>query len=242
MNEDHIFASPRDRIARFRFDANVADVFENMINRSVPGYALILDLIGMVTGKYGIAGTRCYDLGCSLGASTLMIRRHLPAGCHVIGIDNSKAMVDRCRANITRDHSIATVEIREESLLDTRIENASLVVLNFTLQFVSPDLRSTVLDNIWAGLNPGGALLLSEKVCFTDPNEQSAMTELHEAFKRDHGYSDLEIAQKRIALENVLVPSTMGTHLDELKRAGFSHPYLLARCLNFCSFIAVKGS
>lgn len=240
MNKDTVYAEPKDDVEDFRFDAQVADVFENMISRSVPGYALILDLIGLATEKYALANTNCYDLGCSLGASTLMIRRNAPSGCHVIGVDNSAAMVERCRATMARDNSGASIEIREESLQDTTIENASVVVLNFTLQFVPAEERARVLKTIGDGMVKGGVLVLAEKLSFEDPLEQAAMTELHLDFKRYHGYSDLEIAQKRAALENVLVPDTIETHFERLLMAGFSEAQLVQRCLNFGALLAVK--
>jgi tRNA (cmo5U34)-methyltransferase len=239
-NRDTVYVEPNDNVEAFRFDARVADVFENMIVRSVPGYALILDLIGLLTEKHAVSDSNCYDLGCSLGASTLMIRRNAPTSCHVVGVDNSAAMVERCRANMARDHSGASVEIREESLQDTTIENASVVVLNFTLQFVPVEQRSLVLKRIADGMVEGGVLVLAEKFSFDDPMEQAAMTELHLDFKRYHGYSDLEIAQKRAALENVLVPDTIETHFERLLLAGFSEAQLVQRCLNFGAVLAVK--
>lgn len=240
MKKDTVYAKAQDSISAFEFNEAVADVFQNMISRSVPGYAMVLELIGLTTQRYAVPGTRCYDLGCSLGESTLMIRRHLPANCHVIGVDNSAAMVERCRNNMARDHSEASVEIIEASLQTTPIENASIVVLNFTLQFIPPDERLALLDRIAAGMVPGGALLLAEKVCFEDPAEQSAMTDLHHEFKRYHGYSDLEISQKRAALENVLIPETESANLSRLRDAGFADAWLLARSINFSTFLAIK--
>ncbi|MCB1692386.1 MAG: carboxy-S-adenosyl-L-methionine synthase CmoA [Pseudomonadales bacterium] len=239
MKKDTVYAAPR-RIEAFEFDERVADVFENMIRRSVPGYALVLELLGVITEQYGRPRTNCYDLGCSLGASTLVMRRHLPASCRVIGVDNSPAMADRCRANVARDHSAADVEIRCEAMQDTTIDNASVVAMNFTLQFIPPAERYDMLARIARGMVPGGALVLSEKVCFDDNETQHAMTDLHHRFKRHQGYSDLEIAQKRAALENVLVPETAAAHIDRLHAAGFSEVHEIERCLSFSSFLAIR--
>lgn len=240
MKKDKVYAEPLDHIDGFRFDAGVADVFENMINRSVPGYPLILDLIGVLTEKFAIANTNCYDLGCSLGAATLKIRQHLPQSCRLLGVDTSPDMVERCRANMGRDHSQAEVEIVEQAIQETKIENASIVVINFTLQFIPDDERQAILDTIAHGMVKGGILILSEKICFDDERQQNSMTELHHEFKKYQGYSDLEIAQKRASLENVLVPNTAGQHLERLNRAGFSDAQMYLRCLNFASFIAKK--
>ena len=227
-------------IEAFRFDQSVADVFQDMIERSVPGYGVVLQLIGVLAEKYGQQDTRAYDLGCSLGASTLQLRRHLPDGCHVIGVDNSEAMVSRCIANLSRDHSAATYEILLEDLRETNIQNASIVILNFTLQFVPDEQRENILAHIFEGLNSGGIILLAEKVKFEDCSEQALMTTLHHDFKKQHGYSDLEISQKRAALENVLIPNTEEQHRQRLRDAGFSVVEQCMRCLNFSTFLGIK--
>jgi tRNA (cmo5U34)-methyltransferase len=227
-------------IEAFRFDQSVADVFQDMIERSVPGYGLVLQLIGVLAEKYGQSGTRAYDLGCSLGASTLQLRRHLPDGCHVVGVDNSEAMVSRCTANLSRDHSAATYEILLEDLRETNIENASIVILNFTLQFVPDEEREKILVRICEGLNKGGILLLAEKVKFEDSSEQALMTTLHHDFKKQHGYSDLEVSQKRAALENVLIPNTEEQHRQRMQGAGFTKVEQCVRCLNFSTFLGIK--
>jgi tRNA (cmo5U34)-methyltransferase len=238
--KDTVYAKPQASIQAFAFDGQVADVFENMINRSVPGYALLLDLIGQLTEKYAQPDSNCYDLGCSLGASTLKIRQHLPASCHVIGVDNSAAMVARCRTNMARDHSQASVEIRQETMQQTSITNASVVVLNFTLQFIPDEQRAVMLAKLATNMRPGGALILSEKIRFEDASTQANMTELHHDFKKYHGYSDLEIAQKRAALENVLIPNTEQQHLQRLTEAGFQSAQVYLRCFNFAAFLAIK--
>jgi tRNA (cmo5U34)-methyltransferase len=237
---DTVYSQQQDNIDGFQFNARVADVFENMIERSVPGYGLLLDMIAVLTEKYAQPGTNCYDLGCSLGASTLRIRQNLPQDCTVVGIDNSAAMVDRCKQNMERDHSQAAVDIRLENLQETVIENASVVVMNFTLQFVPDEDRAAILKQIVGGLNKGGILILSEKVSFVDAPRQNLMNELHHEFKRHQGYSDLEIAQKRTSLENVLVSNTMKEHIDRLEQAGFTTVELCVRCLNFVAFLAIK--
>lgn len=240
MNEDKVYAKPMTTVEAFRFDASVADVFQDMIERSVPGYGLVLDLIGVIAERYGTSGSRVYDLGCSLGASTLQLRRHVPADCVVVGIDNSPAMIERCQANLSRDHCAAAYELVEQDLRETTIENASIVVLNFTLQFVPAMQRLDILKRIYEGLRPGGVLLLAEKTVSPDPDRQQLLTELHHQFKKLHGYSDLEVAQKRAALENVLVPDSEKENEDRMREAGFDQVALCVRCLNFSTFLGIK--
>ena len=238
--EDRVYAKPVEEPGAFEFNAQVADVFENMIERSVPGYPLILDIIGISTEHFAQPNTHCYDLGCSLGASTLQIRQHLPDSCQLIGIDNSLDMVERCKANVARDNSPAAIEIRHEDVRTTRIENASVVVMNFTLQFIPEADRERVLKNISDGLVEGGVFLLCEKVKFDDNDQQTLFENLHLSFKRLMGYSDLEIAQKRAALENVLIPNTIDELKERAVRAGFSRTELVVQCLNFVAILAIK--
>ena len=238
--EDKIYAKPIDQLEAFKFNAQVADVFQNMIERSIPGYHLILDIIGLTTEHFAQSNTHCYDLGCSLGASTLKMGQHLPMSCMAIGIDNSSDMVERCKANVARDQSQAKIEIRHEDLRTTIIENASVVVMNFTLQFIPEADRDNILKGIADGLVDGGVFLLCEKIKFGNDAQQALFEDLHLSFKRLMGYSDLEIAQKRAALENVLIPSTI-TELHECaSRAGFSRTELIIQCLNFVAILAIK--
>jgi tRNA (cmo5U34)-methyltransferase len=237
---DAVYAEAREQIAAFRFDAAVAEVFADMIARSVPGYALTLQMIAVAARQFAQPGTRCYDLGCSLGAATLAMRQNVPAGCRVIGIDNSAEMVERCRAIVATDTSPAPVEIRCEDVCEAELGDASLVTMNFTLQFVPPAGRDALLARIASGMRPGGCLILSEKLAFDDPEEQQLLHTLHHGFKQLQGYSALEVAQKRAAIENVLIPETLETHRRRLLAAGFRRVTVWLQCLNFLSLLAQK--
>lgn len=239
--KDKVYSKPIGHIEPFKFDDSVADVFDNMIKRSVPGYTLLLDVISVLTRKYAKPDTLCYDLGCSLGASTLQIRRHLPySSCRIIAIDMSEAMVKRCRSIVERDHSNTEVEVRQQNILDTQFNNASIITLNFTLQFIPDDQRFDLLNRIAQGLVEGGILILSEKIEVEPQRDQKLMTSLHEEFKKFNGYSDLEVAQKRTSLENVLVPNSIHTHFERLKSAGFNETLLCVQCFNFVTILAIK--
>jgi len=241
MSRDKVFATPREQIEKLKFDDRVASVFGDMISRSVPGYGMMLDMIGVITRETVKPDTRCYDLGCSLGAATLSMRHNLPDdSCRIIGIDNSEAMVSRCQSIIDQDDASAPVDIRCEDILDCEIKNASLVVMNLTLQFIEPAQREPLLEKIYNGLNPGGILVLSEKTNLPNEHEQNTLTDLYYGFKRQQGYSDMEIAQKRDALDNVLIPDTLGTHRTRLHQAGFSHVTPWFQCFNFMSILAHK--
>jgi tRNA (cmo5U34)-methyltransferase len=239
--KDSIYANPISGLAAFSFDDEVARVFPDMIKRSVPGYTTIIAMTGLLAGKYGAAGTRCYDLGCSLGASTLSMRQHLRGeDCAIVAVDNSPAMLERCRNIIETDSHDTPVEMICDDILEVAIENASVVVLNFTLQFIVPERRNELIQRISDGLQPGGILVLSEKVLFADPHLNELNIELHHQFKKANGYSDLEIAQKRTALENVLIPETLDAHRQRINEAGFSSCDVWFQCFNFASLVALK--
>jgi tRNA (cmo5U34)-methyltransferase len=239
--KDQIFASPLEEMVDFRFDEKVADVFPDMIQRSVPGYGSIIQLIGIVAQEFVKPDSLCYDLGCSLGAASLAMRRNiLVDGCRIVSVDNSEAMLDRFRDNLAKDEQQTPVELVCKDIRDVAIDNASMVVLNFTLQFVPVEDRLKLLSKIYQGMLPGGILVLSEKISFEDQNKQDLLTKLHHAFKRSQGYSDLEISQKRSALENVLIPETVPSHLNRLLEAGFEQRHVWFQSFNFISLIAIK--
>lgn len=239
--KDQIYAEPLSAIAGFAFDERVVQVFPDMIQRSVPGYSTIIAMTGVLAERYAQPHTRCYDLGCSLGASTLAMRAQLDGrDCEIVGIDNSPAMIERCHALIAADSHTTPVNLRLDDINSTPIENASVAVMNFTLQFVALERREALLTRIGSNMQPGGILVLSEKIRFDDAHLQELNTDLHHAFKRANGYSDLEIAQKRSALDNVLLPETIATHRERLQRAGFSSVDVWFQCFNFASLVAIK--
>lgn len=237
---DRLFASEREA-GEFRFDASVARVFPDMIRRSVPGYTTIIPMIEVITEQYARPGSHCYDLGCSLGASTLAMRHGIgDRDCALTGVDNSAAMIERCEHYIALDDHPLPVTFRCEDILDTYIDNASVTTLNFTLQFVAPERRGELLKRIADATQSGGVLILSEKIRFDSAEEQAVQTQLHHEFKRANGYSDLEISQKRSALEQVLIPETLAEHRQRLLGAGFSQVIVWYQCFNFVSMLAIK--
>jgi tRNA (cmo5U34)-methyltransferase len=245
MTEDRIYIDEKLGEEPFRFDDSVASVFPDMLRRSIPGYSTSLEAIGSLASRYVQAGTVCYDLGCSLGAATLAMRQGIRApDCRIIAIDNAPAMIERCREIMAADDATAgqrtPIEVRLGDIEDTSIENASMVVLNYTLQFLRPERRETLLRRVHGGLVPGGVLLLSEKVVDQDPRMEELLVELHHEHKRRNDYSALEISRKRAALENVLIPETVQAHRDRLARVGFANSAVWLRYFNFVSIVAIR--
>jgi len=238
---DQIYAAPISKIGDFTFDEQVAEVFPDMIERSVPGYSNIISAIGMLTSRFAKADTRLYDLGCSLGAATIAMRRHLSLpGCELVAVDNSAAMVERCRRHIQAFRGQAPVEVICADIRDINIDNASVVVLNFTLQFIPAEDRLALLKKIHRALVPGGIVIVSEKFSFDDPASQALLVDLHHDFKRANGYSELEISQKRSALEKVLIPDSIDQHKARFAEAGFGSAEVWYQCFNFGSMVAIR--
>ncbi|NOT84699.1 MAG: carboxy-S-adenosyl-L-methionine synthase CmoA [Methylococcaceae bacterium] len=239
--KDSLYASPLSAINRFQFDENVANVFPDMIQRSVPGYATIVHAIGLLAGRFAQPHSFCYDLGCSLGAATLSMRQHITAAqCQIVAVDSSAAMIKQLQILLLSDTNPLLVEVQCADIRDIEINHASVVVLNFTLQFIPLADRLVFLKKIYQGLLPGGILILSEKLCFDDPRQEVLQTEMHHAFKKAQGYSELEISQKRTALENVLIPETFLQHQQRLTAVGFSSAEVWFQYFNFASMIALK--
>ncbi|MGL5480539.1 MAG: carboxy-S-adenosyl-L-methionine synthase CmoA, partial [Aeromonas veronii] len=179
----------------------------------------------------------------SLGAATQAMRRHVSqSGCRITAVDLSHPMIERARAHLSGFKSEVPVELVEADICDIEIENASVVVLNFTLQFVEPEKRAALIQRIHDGLRPGGILILSEKFRFEDEPVNELLIDLHLDFKRANGYSELEISQKRTALENVRRTDSLPVHQTRLRDAGFVHQDLWFQCFNFGSMIAIKSS
>lgn len=240
--EDNLFEIPFVGVGDFRFDEKVSEVFPDMIRRSVPGYGHVIGLSGLIAKRYAIPNTVIYDLGCSLGATTVAIANEVTTpGCRIVAVDNSEAMLKRARAT-TNDRLVnpQPIEWLCEDITDMSFEACSIVVLNFTLQFIAIKKREDLLINIKNSLVPGGLVILAEKVLHEDTKSQQSLTDLHHDFKRANGYSELEIAGKRQAIENVLVPETPSAHTARLTRAGFSEITEFFHCINFKAWMAVK--
>lgn len=242
MPQDDLYADKQDAIEKFTFDEHVAAVFGDMINRSVPGYAATLKQIGTLAAHFVQDDSQCYDLGCSLGAATLAMAQHVTAsGVQVIGVDNAPAMLDRCREQLAAHELSVPVELICADICELQIERASMVVLNFTLQFVPVQQRQAFIENIFSGMISGGVLVISEKFKLADEAADEFMIDMHHAFKKDNGYSDLEISQKRSAIEDVLIPETINAHRQRLSAAGFHDVEQWFQCFNFMSMVARKA-
>ncbi len=239
--KDNIFSDPINKIVDFKFDDKVANVFEDMLHRSIPGYSTIISLIGMLTKVYSKPGRNYYDLGSSLGAAALSMHKNIfYPKCKVIAVDNSETMINRSKKIIGQSESSVPIEFICNNIENIEIQNAAVVVVNFTLQFIDPEKRDIILKSIYNGLNKGGILILSEKIYFEDKEINERQVSRYYDFKRLHGYSEMEISQKRTALENVLIPESTEMLTGRIKQAGFSNYDQWFQLFNFVSIVAEK--
>ncbi|MET1218642.1 MAG: carboxy-S-adenosyl-L-methionine synthase CmoA [Glaciecola sp.] len=239
-SSDKLFSQPIRDISDFTFDDNVASVFPDMITRSIPGYPLMIDNIGAIAARYAKPKTTIYDLGCATGIATLSIAKQIDPNCQVIGLDSSVAMVNQCKAYLNNYQHAAPINIELADITAYHYQPASMFVMNFTLQFLAPDQRQQMLETIYNALLPGGVLILSEKIRAEDPKSDDLLIDLHHQFKKHNGYSELEISQKRTALENVMLTDTLSTHFTRLRTAGFKRITPWFSCFNFMSLVAHK--
>lgn len=238
--EDKHFASPA-KAADFRFDGKVAAVFDDMVGRSVPHYAEIQRMTAEVAATYAVAGTRLYDLGCSTGTTLLAADPLVDPNVEFIGVDCAPEMLDRAREKFASIKTRREIRLERADLTgELPIEEASVVMLVLTLQFVRPLQREKVVKRILAGLRPGGCLLLVEKLTFDNPKINRDFIDHYYGYKRRLGYSELEISQKREALENVLIPYRFEENRDLLLDAGFTAVEEYFRWYNFSASVAVK--
>lgn len=238
---DAIFAKPVDRPTDFAFDARTAGVFDDMLGRSVPFYAEIQRMTTELAADFATPESSLYDLGCSTGTTLAALEPLVDSSVRFIGVDNSPEMLDKARTKLGLLPSGRRLDLVHTDLHELdHVENASVVILTLTLQFVRPLHRERLIRRICEGTNPQGCLILVEKLTESDTLFNRLFIDYYYDMKRRHGYSDLEISQKREALENVLIPYRLDENRALLLGAGYSKFQLFFRWYNFGGMIAVK--
>jgi tRNA (cmo5U34)-methyltransferase len=238
---DRVFADQAEAIADFKFSKEVATVFDDMLSRSVPFYAETQRMIGEMAGDFVKSGTNVYDFGCSTGTTMLALHERVPKDVKFIGVDNSEDMLVRCRDKLAAGGFDRPFELRTADLnAGATVENASLALMILTLQFIRPLQRERLMADIYRGLNDQGSFIVVEKVLGEDSLFNRLFIRYYYDMKRRNGYSEMEIAQKREALENVLIPYTLLENRELLLRTGFRYVDVFFKWYNFCGIVAVK--
>jgi tRNA (cmo5U34)-methyltransferase len=238
---DRVFADDSKALSDFRFTGEIATVFDDMVGRSVPFYSEIQRMVCEVAADFAVPGTRLYDLGCSTATTLVALDPVVKPGVEFVGVDNSAPMLAEARRKLDALGTSRKIELVCSDLHEGPvIENASVVCLVLTLQFVRPLYRERVIRRIASGLLDGGCLLLVEKVTSSNTTLNRLFIEYYYNMKRRNGYSDTEISRKREALENVLIPYRSEENQKLLLDSGFTHVEEMFRWYNFSTSIAIK--
>jgi tRNA (cmo5U34)-methyltransferase len=240
LAQDKVFAD-KSPPGDFSFNPQVAQVFDDMVSRSVPFYGEMQRMTAEIVCQFAQDGTNLYDLGCATGTTLALLDPLLSETIRFVGIDNAPSMLEQARAKLDlrgsrRSFSLVCADLHDRP----RIENASSVIMTLTLQFVRPLHRERIIREIFDGMTEKGGLIIFEKLVLPDSMLNRVFIELYYEMKRRNGYSNVEIAKKREALENVLVPYRVDENVTLLRDAGFRHVDEFFRWYNFCGLLAVK--
>ena|SRR3990172_586469 len=241
MEKDELYVEQNNQIADFEFGEKTAEVFDDMLERSIPLYRELQRMIGEIASEFASDGTNIYDLGCSTGITLQTLINAIDKDVKFVGVDYSQAMLDKCTEKLEKNGSLGKCELICNDLNNgVLIENASVVVLNLVLQFIRPLYREFLIRNIYKGLKENGCVILVEKVLGNDSMFNRTFIKFYYNMKKRDGYSEMEIAQKREALENVLIPYRLEENIGLLKNNNFTYIDVFYKWYNFCGIIAVK--
>ncbi len=242
MSKDTLYKNTQEA-TDFTFNAKVAEVFDDMLSRSVPCYAQVIKMVSTLLEKFTRQDDTIYDLGCSTGTTLLELSRRLNhLNLNFIGVDNSQPMIAKATLKAEMLSQRDTLRFITGDIAEIPLEPCGACILNYTLQFIRPMVRRTFLSRLHESLRPGGIIILSEKTISHAPNINRAYIDFYHDFKRSQGYSETEIAKKRESLENILIPFSITENVDLLQKAGFSHVEPFFQWFNFVSFLAIKDS
>jgi len=242
MSRDTLFQQDNSPSA-FAFTSEVAEVFDDMLDRSVPGYRSLIPMMGQLLVRLCPGGSRVYDLGCSTGTTCLELNRRLePLKLEFIGIDNSAPMLTKARIKAEMSCQQQNISFLKGDITEIELAPCSAIIVNYTLQFIKPDQRPAFLNKLYQALQPGGLIIISEKIIHPDPDIDRVWTEIYHQYKKNRGYSQTEIARKRKSLENVLIPLSLDDNLSLLEGTGFHQPAPFWQWFNFTAISAIKKS
>ncbi|ROI00490.1 carboxy-S-adenosyl-L-methionine synthase CmoA [Chryseobacterium daecheongense] len=242
FNSDQVFKEKLESLSDFEFNTKVAGVFDDMVSRSVPFYDELQRMTSELAGNHAQPGSYVYDLGCSTGTTMLLMDKTVPEGIDFIGIDDSEEMILKCREKLDNFKLNRNVELQVADLTKkVPVQNASVVTMVLVLQFIRPINRLSIVKKICDGMLKNGVFILIEKVLTEEKPFNREFIDYYYDFKRRNNYSELEISQKREALENVLIPYKTSENINMLHEAGFDEVEVFFRWYNFTGIIAKKS-
>jgi tRNA (cmo5U34)-methyltransferase len=244
MKRDRIFRGTAGQVKGFEFNDEVAEVFDDMIRRSVPFYLEQQAMIKEIGKKFWIPGTDVYDLGCATATTLINLCREIAEPASFIGYDSSLPMLERAKRKIKENGLEDRVKMRygdlNGDLSGLPLENASVVTMCWTLQFIRPLRRDSLVRWVYDGTVEGGAFVVTEKVHTSNTDMNRFFIDFYSDFKRRNGYSGQEILRKREALESVLIPYRIDENLEMIRRNGWEIVETFFQWYNFAGFLCVK--
>jgi len=237
MKKDKLYNKDVPKDHKFAFNSEVTDVFEDMVNRSVPGYEFLIENIGYIAKKFYQRNTNIYDLGSSLCACSLSVQDKIQnLNGNIYAVDSSPSMIDECKKNIDSKK----IKLINSDIASINIENCSVIILNLTLQFISKDRRTRLLKNFFDNLNKHGVIIITEKIIIDEIDNNKFSKNFHDFFKENKGYSKEEIDRKKIALENVMLLESEKRYEKRFNEIGCTNFFKWFQCYNFISWVLVK--
>ena len=237
IKKDNLYKSNFPKNHKFTFNGDVANVFGDMVNRSVPGYEFLIENIGVLSKKFYQPNTKIYDLGSSLCACSLSILEKVQnTDVQIYAVDSSKAMIDICKKSIDRKE----IKFINSDILDVEMNNSSIVILNLTLQFILVKKRTELLKKIFSQLNDNGIIIITEKIKLDKTSDDIFFKNFHDFFKENNGYTKEEIDRKKIALSETMIIESEQIHEERFKDIGCKKFYKWFQCYNFVSWVLIK--
>ena len=235
--KDNLYKKKFPQNHKFTFNNEVANVFEDMVNRSVPGYDFLVENIGVLSKKFYQPNTDIYDLGSSLCSCSLSILDKVEnLNGDIYAVDTSQAMIDICKENIKRKE----IKYINADLFDINVENSSIIILNLTLQFIDIKKRTDLLKKLYSQLIKSGMIIITEKITLDRNSDDIFFKNFHDFFKENNGYTKEEIDRKKIALEKTMIIESEEVHEKRFINVGCKNFYKWFQCYNFESWVLIK--
>lgn len=242
MNERLKDVRVTDGMDKWVFNEGVTSVFDDMLERSIPSYARMRELVTYVGADYvlsnGFEDLPVLDLGCSTGEQIDRFLSVLPND--IVGCDVSESMLQHSREKYQENEKvkILNVDISKQPL---PVKDCCLITSILTIQFTPIEYRQNIIRHIYENLTEHGIFIFVEKIIGENYDFTSTYEKLHHTHKEKNGYSLQEIRDKKLKLEGVLMPVTNTFNIELMKQAGFSKIDIFWKDLNFIGYVAVKG-
>ncbi len=226
--------------AAWSFDGDTFKNFDKHINKSVPLYKETHDLYLNFSDFFLQENSKIIDIGSSTG--TFLINLHkkhnkTKKGLKFEGYDAINKMIIYSNKKKPKEKNI---KFKKKDINNINFKNSCLISSFYTIQFISPKKRQTLINKIYKNLNWGGAFFMVEKVRGPDARFQDIISQVYLEYKLSKGYNADEILNKSRSLKGVLEPFSSNANLQMLKRSGFKDIFTVYKYYCFEGWLAIK--